>query len=167
MSSEHRLIKFGDDDPVELTPELRFWLQKVNSLMTGKDIHHQSDEWVIDQLSRSPYLPPIEAWLFLASRIGQHRGWAEERFDDWHHPATELDYIWQAVLDRVDPVTSEFYRNFGEPILIDKNQVLIKAKNRRLKELLEHRLKKFTTVFCQVMGRSVVVKLTDRTPKTS
>jgi hypothetical protein len=151
---EHDRIQFTGYDPIELTPELRFWLEKVDLLVLSIKLYQRSHEWVIDQLMRSPSLPPLEAWLFASNRLNKDNGWAIERFDEWSHPATELDFIWQTVLDHLEPHVSLLIRNNGELISIASGRASIKVRTVKSRQLLNPQLKKLSRAFYKVMGKS-------------
>ena len=86
MNIWYDLIKFNDDEPVEIRGELQVWIGVVTFLLHDKLKYNHDDNWVIEQLRKSAHKPPIEAWMFLASKIGRHQGWVNEHLHKWKKP---------------------------------------------------------------------------------
>jgi superfamily II DNA or RNA helicase len=79
--------------PVELTPELAFWIDRCNRLLFDRELYDRKPAWCAYRLLEAPTKPPLEAWQYLGKKLGYHHGWSKHRVDDWkpHSERGELN----------------------------------------------------------------------------
>lgn len=76
--------------PVELTPELSFWIDRCNRLLFAKESNDLKPAWCSYRLMESPTKPPLEVWQYLGKKLGYHHGWAKYKVDEWQ-PISERE----------------------------------------------------------------------------
>ncbi len=69
--------------PVELTPELSFWIDRCNRLLFAKEANDLKAAWCMYRLMESDTKPPLEAWKYLGQKLGYHHGWSKYKVDEW------------------------------------------------------------------------------------
>ncbi len=69
--------------PIELTPELSFWIDRCNRLLFDRELHDHKPAWCAYRLLEAPTKPPLEAWKYLGQKLGYHRGWSKYKVDEW------------------------------------------------------------------------------------
>jgi superfamily II DNA or RNA helicase len=76
--------------PVELTPELAFWIDRCNRFLFDRESHSRKPAWCAYRLMESPTKPPLEVWQYLGKKLGYHHGWAKYKFAEWQ-PISERE----------------------------------------------------------------------------
>jgi superfamily II DNA or RNA helicase len=69
--------------PVELTPELSFWIDRCNRLLFAREAKDLKAAWCSYRLLESETKPPLEAWKYLGQKLGYHHGWSNYKVDEW------------------------------------------------------------------------------------
>jgi superfamily II DNA or RNA helicase len=69
--------------PVELTPELSFWIDRCNRLLFAREAKDLKAAWCSYRLLESETKPPLEAWKYLGQKLGYHHGWSKYKVDEW------------------------------------------------------------------------------------
>jgi DnaJ domain len=73
--------------PPQPTPSqekiLEFWMYTIDRLIEVQEANEYKSGWVSFQLLESKIMPPIEAWQYLAERLGHKPGWAHYKFKEW------------------------------------------------------------------------------------
>ena len=60
-----------------------FWMYFIDSLICVQETNEYKSGWVAFQLLDSKVMPPLEAWQYLAERLGHKPGWAHYKFKEW------------------------------------------------------------------------------------
>jgi superfamily II DNA or RNA helicase len=68
---------------LELTPELSFWIDRCNELLSDRERASHKPAWCGYLLLASQAKPPLEAWEYLGKKLGYHHGWAKYKVDEW------------------------------------------------------------------------------------
>jgi superfamily II DNA or RNA helicase len=69
--------------PVELTPELSFWIDRCNRLLFAREVNDLKPAWCAYRLLESETKPPLEAWKYLGQKLGYHHAWSKYKVDEW------------------------------------------------------------------------------------
>lgn len=75
---------------IELTPELAFWIDRVNRLLFDRELYDRKPAWCAYRLMESPTPPPLEVWQYLGQKLGYHHGWAKYKVSEWQ-PISERE----------------------------------------------------------------------------
>jgi superfamily II DNA or RNA helicase len=67
----------------ELTPELKFWIDRCDRLVAEQTIKEYKPSWCGYRLLSSEIKPPLEAWKYLGQKLGYQYGWAKHKVDEW------------------------------------------------------------------------------------
>lgn len=61
----------------------QFWMYFIDSLICLQVTNEYKSGWVAFQLLDSKVMPPLEAWQYLAERLGHKSGWAHHKLKEW------------------------------------------------------------------------------------
>jgi superfamily II DNA or RNA helicase len=78
--------------PVELTPELAFWIDRCNRFLFDRELNDRKPAWCAYRLMESPTKPPLEVWQYLGKKLGYHHGWSKYKVDEWQ-PISEREVV--------------------------------------------------------------------------
>jgi len=73
--------------PIELTPELAFWINRCDQLLFERELYDRKPAWCAYRLLEVETKPPLEVWQYLGKKLGYHHGWSKYKVDEWKPPS--------------------------------------------------------------------------------
>lgn len=61
----------------------QIWMEYIDDLIEIKEMNEYKKAWLIFQLFECEVKPPLEAWQYLAGKIGYKPGWGYFKFREW------------------------------------------------------------------------------------
>jgi DnaJ domain len=61
----------------------QIWTEYIDDLIFIQEMSDYKRAWLIFQLLDCEIKPPIEAWQYLAAKMGYRTGWAYFKFNEW------------------------------------------------------------------------------------
>lgn len=164
-----------------VSPEkLGIWFGVVDKIIENQIAEGQRSSWCWAKLLESPTKPPIEAWQYLGQNLGYHPGWAKYKVDEWVLPIATIveeaedddddsldledsyefiDDYWSQILDRLNPVTRDLFKLFGQLESIDDNRVTIRMKSKTMKLLATGKIPELARVLGEERNRTMSIEL--------
>lgn len=74
-----------DSKPVALTPELKIWIDRIDTKIREAAAGGYKTAWVtyrLMEMAQNEYMP-AEAWKYAGSKLGYHRKWADYKIDEF------------------------------------------------------------------------------------